>query len=67
MTIKRKLERRLAHLIVCIGIFYNTHRNKLENNQRISMMYRTWDKKSDDEKEELLTQADFYLNHIDDL
>lgn len=47
--------------------FYNTHRDKLEKNQRISMMYRTWDKKAQQEKEELLTQADYYLNHIDDL
>ncbi|WMN11764.1 cryptochrome/photolyase family protein [Marivirga salinae] len=47
--------------------FYNTHRDKLEKNQRIAMMYRTWDKKSNDEKEDLLTQADYYLHHVDDL
>jgi len=47
--------------------FYNTHRDKLEKNQRIAMMYRTWDKKSDDEKEKLLTQAEYYLNHVDEL
>ncbi len=47
--------------------FYNTHRDKLEKNQRVAMMYRTWDKKSNDEKEELLTQADYYLKHVNDL
>lgn len=47
--------------------FYNTHRDKLEKNQRVAMMYRTWDKKSNEEKNELLTQADYYLNHVDDL
>lgn len=47
--------------------FYNIHRDKLEKNQRIAMMYRTWDKKQNEEKEELLIQADYYLNHVDDL
>ncbi|SMG29348.1 deoxyribodipyrimidine photolyase-related protein [Marivirga sericea] len=47
--------------------FYNTHRDKLAKNQRISMMYRTWDKKSDQEKEDLLKQADYYLAHADEL
>ncbi len=47
--------------------FYNTHRDKLEKNQRVAMMYRTWDKKSNDEKKELLTQANYYLNHVEDL
>jgi deoxyribodipyrimidine photolyase-related protein len=31
------------------------------------MMYRMWDKKSKEEKEELLTQANYYLEHVDDL
>jgi deoxyribodipyrimidine photolyase-related protein len=47
--------------------FYNVHRDKLEKNQRIAMMYRTWDKKSTTDKDELLTQAEYYLKHIDDL
>jgi deoxyribodipyrimidine photolyase-related protein len=47
--------------------FYNTHRDKLEKNQRIAMMYRTWDKKSSKDKEELLNQADYYLEHVNEL
>ncbi|ADR23103.1 cryptochrome/photolyase family protein [Marivirga tractuosa] len=47
--------------------FYNTHRDKLAKNQRIAMMYRTWDKKSDQDKEELLKQADYYLEHVNEL
>lgn len=47
--------------------FYNTHRDKLAKNQRIAMMYRTWDKKSEQEKEELLKQADYYLAHVNEL
>jgi deoxyribodipyrimidine photolyase-related protein len=47
--------------------FYDTHREKLAKNQRIAMMYRTWDKKSDQEKEELLKQAGYYLQHVNEL
>jgi len=47
--------------------FYQTHREKLEKNQRVAMMYRTWDKKSESEKEQLLTQAEYYLNQINSL
>ncbi|WNB17539.1 cryptochrome/photolyase family protein [Marivirga arenosa] len=47
--------------------FYDKHREKLEKNQRISMMYRTWDKKSKEEKEELLNQANYYLDNINKL
>ena len=47
--------------------FYDTHRDKLAKNQRIAMMYRTWDKKSEQEKEELLKQADHYLAHVNEL
>ncbi|MGJ3233609.1 cryptochrome/photolyase family protein [Marivirga sp.] len=47
--------------------FYDNHRDKLAKNQRIAMMYRTWDKKSAQEKEELLKQADYYLTHVNEL
>ncbi|WP_340153730.1 cryptochrome/photolyase family protein [uncultured Marivirga sp.] len=47
--------------------FYNTHRDKLKKNQRVSMMYRTWDKKSDQDKHDLLEQADYYLEHVNEL
>ncbi len=47
--------------------FYDAHKDKLKNNQRVAMMYRTWDKKSQKEKTELLEQAAYYLDHVDDL
>jgi deoxyribodipyrimidine photolyase-related protein len=47
--------------------FYQVHRDKLQKNQRISMMYRMWDKKDPEEQQKLLQQADFYLERMDDL
>lgn len=47
--------------------FYDQHRDVLGKNQRVAMMYRTWDKKSPKEREELLQQADYYLQNIDTL
>ena len=47
--------------------FYDAHKEKLKNNQRVAMMYRTWDKKSGKEKAELLEQAAYYLDHVDEL
>lgn len=45
--------------------FYARNREKLERNPRIGMMYRTWDKMNN--KQEILNQADFYLNNLDEL
>ncbi|WP_111668831.1 cryptochrome/photolyase family protein [Algoriphagus litoralis] len=45
--------------------FYDRHRDKLEKNPRIGMAYRTWDKMKN--KEELLNQAESYLERINDL
>ncbi|GAA5042126.1 cryptochrome/photolyase family protein [Marivirga lumbricoides] len=47
--------------------FYDAHREKLEKNQRVVMMYRTWDKKPKEEKTKILTQAAQYLKEIDQL
>ena len=47
--------------------FYDQHRDKLEGNQRISMMYRMWEKKGKEEQEKILKQADQYLKNIDSL
>lgn len=47
--------------------FYDAHRDKLEKNQRIAMMYRVWDKKSGDEKGEILEQAKYYLEKVNNL
>jgi deoxyribodipyrimidine photolyase-related protein len=45
--------------------FYSRHREKLEKNPRIGMMYRTWDKMTN--QQEVLNQAEFYLENINSL
>lgn len=47
--------------------FYARNRDKLESNPRVGMMYRTWDKMSDNQKTALLEQADNYLENIEEL
>ncbi len=47
--------------------FYNKHEDKLGNNSRIGMMYNIWRKMNVDTQKELLTQADFYLKHLNEL
>lgn len=45
--------------------FHHRHRSKLENNPRIGMMYRTWDKMSDEKQKAYLEQAEKYLSEVD--
>lgn len=45
--------------------FYDRNRDKLENNPRIGMAYRTLDKLKN--KEELMNQAEEYLKNLEDL
>jgi deoxyribodipyrimidine photolyase-related protein len=45
--------------------FYARNREKLERNPRIGMMYRTWDKMTN--QQEVLDQAEFYLNNLETL
>lgn len=47
--------------------FYAKNEKKLRGNPRIGMMYRVWDKMSPNTKEELLIQANKYLNQLDEL
>lgn len=47
--------------------FYNRHENKLANNPRIGMMYNVWNKMKPEVKAEILEQANYYLNHINEL
>ncbi len=47
--------------------FYFRNRNKLGNNPRVGMMYRTWDKMSVQKQKEILNQAENYLSVINDL
>ena len=47
--------------------FFARHRQKLQKNPRMAMMYRTWDKMAKDEQRSILHQADFYKNDLDKL
>jgi deoxyribodipyrimidine photolyase-related protein len=45
--------------------FYARNQDKLEKNPRIGMMYRTWDKMTN--QQEVLEQAESYLNSLENL
>lgn len=47
--------------------FIDRHRDKLQNNFRMAMMYRTWDKKDPDDKAALLERAAYVKEHINEL
>lgn len=47
--------------------FYDRHREKFKTNARIGMMYRIWDKMESAQKEAILSQAEEYLQDIDNL
>ena len=47
--------------------FYARNRGKLEKNPRIGMMYRVWDKMASEQQQELLDQAESYLEKIEAL
>jgi len=47
--------------------FHDRHREKLERNPRIGMVYRTWDKMSGEARAATLEQAEKYLGKIESL
>jgi len=47
--------------------FFDQHKDKLRSNFRLKMMYSVWDKMNENQKEELLVQANQYLNNIENL
>jgi deoxyribodipyrimidine photolyase-related protein len=47
--------------------FYDRHTSKFAKNPRIGMMYRTWEKMDDEKKEAIVSQAEKYLEKIEDL
>ncbi|AWG21213.1 cryptochrome/photolyase family protein [Flavobacterium faecale] len=47
--------------------FYDKHEAKLSKNPRIGMMYNVWRKMKPEQKVELLEQAHYYLENINDL
>ncbi|MGB0166962.1 MAG: cryptochrome/photolyase family protein [Luteibaculum sp.] len=62
---KEKLGERACPLNSMYWHFLVRNRDKLENNPRMSVMYRTWEKMKD--KEEILSQAKHYLENIESL
>lgn len=47
--------------------FYNQHEDKLAKNPRIGMMYNIWHKMKSEDKVAILQQAQFYLQHINEI
>ncbi len=47
--------------------FYDRHEDKLAKNPRIGMMYNVWRKMEAETKADLLAQAQYYLEHINEL
>ncbi|MFA9210917.1 MAG: hypothetical protein ACEQR5_03770 [Moraxellaceae bacterium] len=47
--------------------FYDQHEALLSKNPRIGMMYAVWRKMAPADKTALLEQAQYYLNHINEL
>jgi deoxyribodipyrimidine photolyase-related protein len=47
--------------------FFARHHNKLQNNPRIGMMYRTWNRKDSKDQKQILKQADAYKKDLNQL
>jgi deoxyribodipyrimidine photolyase-related protein len=47
--------------------FIDHHRNKLKSNLRMRMIYNLWDKQKPEQKSEILKQAEYYLEHLEEL
>jgi deoxyribodipyrimidine photolyase-related protein len=47
--------------------FHVRHRKKLERNPRIGMVYRTWDRKAESERNRILRQARVYKEKLEEL
>ena len=47
--------------------FYDRHRDKLEKNPRVAMMYRVWDRMDEEKQAALLEQAAYYKKNIEEI
>lgn len=47
--------------------FMERHRDQFESNPRIGMVYRNWDKQTNEVRKETLVQADYYLSNLSSL
>ena len=53
-----------APLTACVGFFFERHRALLQNNPRVGMMYRVWDRMDGKERKKVSTQANACLNDL---
>lgn len=47
--------------------FIHRHEQQFKDNHRMKMMYSVWYKKDEKERQQILAQADYYLDHINQL
>jgi len=47
--------------------FLEVHQDKLKDNQRMSMMYNVWQKMDKPTRDEIIDQANYYLDYIEEL
>jgi deoxyribodipyrimidine photolyase-related protein len=64
---KKKIGERACPFNSLYWHFYDRHRDKLQKNPRIGMMYRTWERMNDSTKSEIIEQAEKYLTKIEEL
>jgi deoxyribodipyrimidine photolyase-related protein len=65
--VKQKVGDKACPLNSLYWHFMNKHRNKLEKNLRIGMVYKNWDKQEKTLQEQTLQQATYYLNNLEAL
>jgi deoxyribodipyrimidine photolyase-related protein len=65
--VKQKVGEKACPLNSLYWNFMHTHRSKLEKNPRIGMVYKNWDRQTEEQKAALLKQAAAYLVDLESL
>lgn len=65
--VKQKVGDKACPLNSLYWHFMNKHRDRLEKNPRIGMVYKNWDKQEKTLQEQTLQQATYYLNDLEAL
>ena len=65
--VKQKVGDKACPLNSLYWHFMNKHRDRLEKNPRIGMVYKNWDKQDKTHQEQTLQQAIYYLNNLEAL
>jgi deoxyribodipyrimidine photolyase-related protein len=65
--VKEKVGEQACPLNSLYWHFMHRHRQRLENNPRIGMIYRNWDKQSEESREHTLRRGEWCLNNIETL